>query len=443
MTKEPKIKVGIVQKQSRIKGELNGEFDVEGEGMMSGRFSAEAGEGGIVFADASGHQIIKKEIIHMRPSKRAFFTLEDVAIGIDFHWERLEKQTFEGELTLALGDRGMITAINTIALEDYLLCVISSEMSSEAPLEFLKAHAIMSRSWLMSMLERRSTADKKGTGAVGVTQEVDEIIRWYGREDHKGFDVCADDHCQRYQGIGNSLNGHAKEACDATRGLFLIYDGLVCDARYHKCCGGLTDHFENTWENNTVPYLTSVADAPVRHKPIYTELDAQNWIMSYPEAYCNTTDERLLHQILPGFDQETADFYRWRVQYSREELEAILLKKSGIDFGTLNNIMPLERGPSGRIMRLRIEGSEKTMIVGKELEIRRCFSPSHLYSSAFIVITKRDLSKTPISFTFHGAGWGHGVGLCQIGAAVMAYKGFKAEEILQHYFHGAQLKKLY
>jgi SpoIID/LytB domain protein len=225
--------------------------------------------------------------------------------------------------------------------------------------------------------------------------------------------------------------------------MFLVYDNEICDARYYKACGGMTELFENAWADTPLAYLTNVSDAPQNFPPVVTEEDARAWIHSNPDAYCNTTDGNILRQVLPSFDQETTDFFRWTVVYTRQELEALMAKKSGIDFGTLHALTPLERGPSGRIFKLKIEGAKKTLIVGKELEIRRWFSKSHLYSSAFVVETERDSAGVPVSFTFRGAGWGHGVGLCQIGAAVMAVKGFPAEDIVKHYFRNAQLMTLY
>jgi SpoIID/LytB domain protein len=316
-------------------------------------------------------------------------------------------------------------------------------MSAEAPLEFLKAHAIASRSLLAAMLERLEGGIPMSPTEGREKELACEIIRWYEREEHDLFNVCADDHCQRYQGLTRMAGGKAGEAVSSTRGVFLVYDDHICDARYYKACGGLTDNFENAWEEKRVPYLTSVSDAPQPFKPILTEEDARAWILSRPRAYCNTVDTHILEQILPDFDRETMDFFRWEVRYEREELEDILRRKSRIDFGTLNNLIPLERGPSGRISRLRIEGSRRTVIVGKELEIRRWLSESHLYSSAFLVETLRDGGGTPMRFILKGAGWGHGVGLCQIGAAVMAVQGFSAEEILKHYFPSALLHRLY
>ena len=269
------------------------------------------------------------------------------------------------------------------------------------------------------------------------------MIRWYDREDHDLFDVCADDHCQRYQGIRKIVSAQAEEAVRETFGRVIAYQGEICDARYSKACGGLTEDFDTAWEDKRVPYLTSISDAPVPHPPIGTEEEAARWILSGPEAYCHTTDERLLEKILPAFDRETKDFFRWTVEYSREELEEILREKSGIDFGDLQEIIPLRRGPSGRIRQLKIVGSKKSMVVGKELEIRRWLSRSHLYSSAFVVKAKQGPRGKAERFTFQGAGWGHGVGLCQIGAAVMAARGFSAEEILKHYFRGVEIRKIY
>jgi SpoIID/LytB domain protein len=314
-------------------------------------------------------------------------------------------------------------------------------MSAEAPMELLKAHAITSRSWLVAMLEREQR--NIGIASLRSSETDQEIIRWYDREDHEIFNVCADDHCQRYQGITKILSESAVDAIRATKGIFLTYQNEICDARFSKTCGGLTEEFEFAWEKREIPYLTCISDAKVQHPPITSEREAEEWILGSPEAFCNTNDGKILKQILPSFDQETTDFFRWTVEYRREELEDLLRTKSGYDFGILKNLVPLQRGPSGRIYRLRIEGSKKSIIVGKELEIRRWLSKSHLYSSAFIVNIEQGNDGLPQRFILHGAGWGHGVGLCQIGAAVMASKGFKAEEIVKHYFHGAELRKLY
>jgi SpoIID/LytB domain protein len=295
----------------------------------------------------------------------------------------------------------------------------------------------------MSALDRKKRAKDTSLPSKKPAGKQEEVIRWYDREDHDLFDVCADDHCQRYQGVRKIVSPRAKEAVQETRGTAITYGDEICDARYSKACGGLTEHFETAWEDKRVPYLTSVSDAPVSYAPIVTEEDAARWILSAPEANCHTEDEPLLETILPAFDRETKSFFRWTVDYSREQLEEILREKSGFDFGDLQGIVPLQRGPSGRIRRLKIVGAKKSIVVGKELEIRRWLSRSHLYSSAFLVKVKHDHSGKAERFTFHGAGWGHGVGLCQIGAAVMAARGFKAEEILKHYFRGSEITKIY
>lgn len=441
---EPEINVGVMEGVTELTGRFNGPFRLQDGLIFIGPFTVQAGEDTLVLTDRSGARIGRQAEICFRPQQGdATFSLKDVAIGIRFHWERKQEQTFQGDLLLMSSPGGTLTVVNRLHLEDYLASVISSEMSAVAPLEMLKAHAVASRSWLMAMLQRRGKTVHPNTDSLQASEHTGEITRWYGREDHTRFDVCADDHCQRYQGITKIIADEAVQAVRSTRGVFLVYDHAICDARYHKACGGRTDNYENTWKETPIKYLSSVVDADVPHEPIDTETAAQKWVHTRPEAYCNTTDEMLLQRVLPDFDRETADFFRWRVSYGREELEAILREKSGIDFGLLQNLVPLARGPSGRIMRLRIEGSKQAVTVGRELEIRRWLSRSHLYSSAFCVSVDRDASGLPTQFTLDGAGWGHGVGMCQIGAAVMAEKGHKAEAILKHYFCGAKLTKLY
>ncbi|MFH1078656.1 MAG: SpoIID/LytB domain-containing protein [Pseudomonadota bacterium] len=440
---EPEIKVGIMEEVRGLTGRFNGPFRLPDGRIFTGPFAVQAGKDGMIFTDCTGAQIDRQAEMCFTPREGAPFSLDDVTIGVRFHWERKQQQTFRGDLLLMDNSGRTLTAVNRLRLEDYLTSVVSSEMSATAPLEMLKAHAVASRSWLTAILMRRGKTTDLGADRHEASGPAGEIMRWYGREDHTRFDVCADDHCQRYQGITKIISDQAAQAVQSTRGVFLVYAHAVCDARYHKACGGRTDNFENTWEKTPIAYLSSIADAEVPHDPIDTEAAAQTWVRTKPEAYCNCTDGQLLRRVLPDFDQETTDFFRWRVRYGREELETILAQKSGIDFGVLHNLVPVERGPSGRIIRLRIEGSKRTVTVGKELEIRRWLSRSHLYSSAFCVSVERDASGLPVRFALDGAGWGHGVGMCQIGAAVMAEKGHKAEAILKHYFRGAKLKKLY
>ena len=435
---KPKINVAILQNYSEAHISLNGVFILPDGGTIKGHFAAKVDNGMVLLVDSSGKEISKQKEILLTPKDGAYFTLSDVKIGIDFHWQRTQEQSFCGDLFLSACSDSSFNLINKILLEDYLESVISSEMSASAPLEFLRAQAITARSWLVSML-----AKKKQGRSLSQSINENEIIVWQDVNDHEGFDVCADDHCQRYQGITRIISENVREAIEATRGNFLVHDREICDARYYKSCGGQTEIFASAWEDMNYDYLRNVSDDLDQRSPVRSEGEAIRWLTGRPKAYCDTTDKELLNKILPAFDQETPDFYRWQVIYTRKELEEIIRKKSGIDFGVLQNIEPLQRGPSGRISRLKVEGSKKTMIVGKELEIRRWLSETHLLSSAFIVSVEHTTTGEISRFILTGGGWGHGVGMCQIGAAVMAAKGFKAEEILTHYFTGAQIKKLY
>ena len=355
-----------------------------------------------------------EERLFVPAEQGASFTLRDVVIGIGFHWERKEEQTFCGALLLKM-EEGQVRAVNVVPVETYLTSVISSEMSANASLELLKAHAVISRSWLLVMMDnRQQTTDNRQRTAVNYHEQLseDSIIRWYDSEAHVGFDVCADDHCQRYQGITRQSNPQVVEAIEATRGLVLTYEGRICDARFSKCCGGTTEVFESCWENIRHPYLVAKED-----------------------PYCNTKDKRILSQVLNNYDQETVDFYRWEVTYTTDKLSELVKRKSGIDFGRILDLVPLKRGASGRIITLKIIGEKRTLTVGKELEIRKWLSESHLYSSAF------EVEKTADGFTLHGKGWGHGVGLCQIGAAVMGDQGIPYDEILTFYYPHAELTK--
>jgi stage II sporulation protein D len=443
ISQEPLLSVGIYSHEAQARGVLNGRFLLPDKTAVSGEFCARTKDGGLSLVGKEGRELAHGLEIRLVPEGNATFTLRDVTIGINFHWERKEDETFEGGLRLLRNEDGTITAINDAGVEQYLKSVISSEMSATAPLELLRAHAITSRSWLVAMLERQKRFKNVGGPARRGRETEAEIVRWYDREDHKFFDVCADDHCQRYHGITKIISPAALQAVRDTRGVFVVHGDEICDARYSKSCGGRSEVFASAWEDVSVPYLPTVSDAAVEHPLVQTEEAAAQWVSASPEAYCNTKDGNILRQVLPSFDQETTDFYRWTVSYSQEELAALLQKRSGIDFGAVQRLEPLQRGPSGRIVRLRIVGARRTVVVGKELEIRRWLSPSHLYSSAFVVETERGAGGVPTRFTLRGAGWGHGVGFCQIGAAVMAAKGFQAEQIVKHYFRGAELRKLY
>jgi SpoIID/LytB domain protein len=435
--------VGIIEHTQEIRGVFHGSYELSNFVRLQGQFTVHGERSTLVLTDSEGVEVIRGAEFRCRTLNGATCTLYNVTIGMNFHWERKEDQSFEGNLHFVANTNGMISAINEIGVEQYLQSVISSEMSAEAPIELLRAHAITSRSWLIAMLERQKKLNNVHVPSQQSQETKDEIFRWYDCEDHAHFDVCADDHCQRYQGITKIIAKSAEEAVSATRGQFILYNNKICDARFSKACGGRTELFEHTWEETPIPYLQSVSDSAKTYPQLLNEADAERWILSSPEVYCNTSDVKILKQVLPSFDQETTDFFRWKVEYTQEQLFTILHTKSEIDFGSILDLVPLSRGPSGRMYKLKVVGSKRTVIVGKELEIRRWLSQSHLYSSAFIVKIERDAKGIPAKFTLFGAGWGHGVGLCQIGAAVMAVKGFKAEEIVKHYFHKIELRKLY
>ena len=405
-SKQPDVTVGIVSGQ-KIDFALNAPYMAKGE-LIEGEQTVEFSEGGILWR---GMQY--RELTFTPQSPTASFSLHDVTIGVNFHWERKETQVFLGTLRLVV-EADKITAINQLPVEQYLASVISSEMKATAGLELLKAHAVISRSWLLAQMRRREENSERKDGFFSFIKKDDEIIRWYDREDHTIFDVCADDHCQRYQGITKQTSEAVEQALKATRGRILCYGDEICDARFSKCCGGVTEEFQYCWEDSPKPYLVSVED-----------------------PYCNTSDKEVLSQVLNDYDLETNDFYRWTVEYTTEVLSKLVNEKLKDDFGTVTDLIPLERGKSGRIWKLKIVGTKKTLTIGKELEIRRALSESHLYSSAF------DVEKTASGFRLHGKGWGHGVGLCQIGAAVMGQKGYKYDEILLHYYRGAEIKKIY
>ena len=364
------------------------------------------------------------------------FTLQGVTIGVHFHWERKEDQTFAGDLRLIVED-GKVTAINLLGVEDYLTSVISSEMSATSHIELLKAHAVISRSWVLRPILNPSGLPAQPSHKAQPTDT--EHITWYERDAHTHFDVCADDHCQRYQGITRQTSDNVRKAIEATWGEVLTYGGKICDARFYKSCGGATELFDNCWADETHPYLQAVRDAGAGTPlpDLTDEAQAEQWIRTAPDAFCNTSDKRILSQVLNNYDQETTDFYRWRVQYTQQELSELVRERSGIDFGTVLDLRPVRRGPSARLVELEIIGTKHRMVIGKELEIRKWLSHSHLYSSAFVVDRNDNQD-----FILIGAGWGHGVGLCQIGAAVMAERGYTYQQILAHYFPGASLQRM-
>jgi len=439
--KQPNVTVGIVSGQ-KIHFSLNKPYLAKGETVM-GEQVVEFSEGGVLW---NGNQYSK--LTFHPQSADASFSLSDVTIGVNFHWERKETQTFLGTLRFVV-EADKICAINELPVEKYLESVISSEMSATSSLELLKAHAVISRSWLLAQMKKRREVAASGNNFFSFVKKDDMLIRWYDREDHTIFDVCADDHCQRYQGITKETSPHVAEAIRQTLGQVLLDGEDICDARFSKCCGGETEEFQYCWEDTPKSYLTAVRDLVLgvkneEYSSLQDEATAERWIRSNPPAFCNTTDKKILSQVLNDYDQETADFYRWKVTYSQEKLQQLFEEKLKMNFGAILDIKAVERGKSGRISKLQIIGTEKTFTIGKELEIRRALSDTHLYSSAFVVDKyDKDEQGVPQRFEIIGAGWGHGVGLCQIGAAVMGEQGYAYNDILLHYYQGAEIKQLY
>jgi len=429
---QPVVSVGLMSAAQGVKFELRGEFvAANGDRFNPGDYQYGAGK-------------LKTAELRLEPaSPSSTFVVCDVVIGVEFHWERKQNQEFRGALRIKPDGNGRLIVINDVPVESYLASVISSEMSASAHPELLKAHAIISRSWLLAQIEPWKTPRRKPPFTIQERNGEKQLIRWYDQENHNEFDVCADDHCQRYQGVTKATSQKVNEVIRETAGCVLACDDELCDTRFSKSCGGMTDRFSAAWEDVEKPYLSVLYDGesfPSQFAlPLEQEANAADWIGNAPPAFCNTTDRTVLGKILPDFDQETADFYRWRVTIEQDELQALLRRKLGVDFGFIRKLEPVERGGSGRIVRLRIVGERETMVIGKELEIRRALSPSHLYSSAFVVESDGQASQ----FTLTGAGWGHGVGLCQIGAALMAERGYTYRQILEHYYRGAGLFALY
>lgn len=434
---EPRVSVGIVT-ANEIVFSLHQPYNANGT-TVSGKQSVSYENGAIIW---NGKRY--KELVFQPQEAGASFSLEDVTIGVNFHWERKETQTFLGILRFAIEGTAM-WAINELPVERYLESVISSEMSATSSLRLLEAHAVISRSWLLAQIENRRSAKTEQTSLYSCITGKDKMIKWYDRQDHTLFDVCADDHCQRYQGITKETSPHVAVAIQHTRGQVLMSEAKICDARFSKCCGGAMEEFQYCWEDSPKPYLKAIGDTPEKTIPDLTvEANAEEWIRTSPDSFCNTTDKNILSQVLNDYDQETTDFYRWRVDYTQEEISQLINSKLNIDFGQIMDLIPIERGKSARLCQLKIVGTKQTLTIGKELEIRRALSPSHLYSSAFVV-DKEDVNAEGIPALFHiiGCGWGHGVGLCQIGAAVMGEKGYNYDQILAHYYPGADLKELY
>lgn len=436
MLNQPELQIGILH-SSQITFDFLSDYTLKNNptGPLLGQYSIALKNGKICFND---RELTEPEIEFLPVNANATFMLHKVKIGIGFHWEQHEDQTFKGKLIFKIIDNEL-WAINQVTTEDYITSVITSEMNVNAPEEFVKAHAVISRSWALAQLK----AVEKTTHKKGWIDTPDERVIWYDKQNHTHFDLCADDHCQRYQGLHRMHNNKAEKAIEATFGEVLIFRNEICDARFSKCCGGASEDFENVWQPKKSPYLTAIWDDPL--SPDIPDLSDENnfkhWLIHPNPAFCNTTNREILSSVLNDYDQTTHQFFRWKVSYNARELGQLIFKKSGIDFGEITDLKPLERGKSGRIIKLQITGTNKSMTIGKELEIRRFLSESHLLSSAFTC--KKETQNGHIQFTLEGAGWGHGVGLCQIGAAVMSYQGYTYREILEHYFKGAKTTQLY
>ena len=451
----PWLQVGILS-APQVRFRFCGAYTCE-EKLYEGDQKALCSDGQISFAGKRYASLTFQPV-----DEQATFVVEEVTIGVQFHWQRKEQQRFAGRLQLVVdpaSEGSQLVVINEIDVERYLTSVISSEMSATASKALLKAHAVISRSWVLAQIGSSAFRAEQGPNdplsdasvsgqqpaLSAVMQETENLrIRWYDHDDHTLFDVCADDHCQRYQGVTRASTPIVEEADQETVGEVLLYAGTLCDTRFYKCCGGVTEQFESCWEPVPHPYLRALRDGAETAFPDLTrEEEADRWIRQAPSAYCHTRDAAILRQVLNSYDQETTDFYRWQVQYTQEELSELIARKSGFHVGQVVDLVPIERGPSGRIVRLEIRGTERSVVIGKELEIRRTLSETHLYSSAFVVEKGGVCNGIPASFRLIGAGWGHGVGLCQIGAAVMGAQGFDYRQILMHYYPGATLQRYY
>ena len=438
----PQVRVGIMN-EPMLDVVFNGEYRVGGA-ACTGEHHMTCADGQVLWNGQRYGELLFEPV----DADAASFTLKAVTIGVSFHWKRQEDQTFKGALHIIV-ENDKLTPVNVLSVEDYLLSVISSEMSANASLELLKAHAVISRSWLLAQIHTEETvhrAERRPDEPGEMMDTPDEQVKWWDRDDHVNCDVCADDHCQRYQGITRATTDKVAKAISATWGQVLMQGGALCDARFSKSCGGVMEEFENCWEPHHHDYLQARRDGKdeADFPDLTREDNAAEWILSSPSAFCNTRDPEILSQVLNDYDQETKDFYRWKVEYGQAELAALIRQRTGIDYGRIRDLQPVARGTSGRLYRLRIVGEKRERIIGKELTIRYALSPSCLYSSAFVV-EKHDVDADgyPAKFVLRGAGWGHGVGLCQIGAAVMGAQGYDYKQILLHYFVGASIVKRY
>ncbi len=441
---EPFITVGLIEKAESVAVRLKGEFaDSTGRAVPPGEYHFQCLQGVLRCA---GPLSFETQELELAPAdlQSGGFSLE-ATIGIDFHWQQQLLQTFQGSLKIVAQQDDCLMVINRVPLETYIISVICSEMNAESPPELAKAHAVISRSWLLAQLESRAVSGREAPDQPNRKDDIRQIRRWTDRRAHTAFDVCGDDHCQRYQGIRRVASLEVAAVVSQTRGQVLAFDGKACDARFSKCCGGVSEDFRTAWGDEAIPYLKAVFDGPktaTSLPQLAEEQPMRKFIAEPPDAYCNCTDEGILQRVLTSYDRDTKDFFRWRYTLPAREAGALVKMKLGIDLGRIVSLQPVERGPSGRLKCLRLIGEADSLVVGKELEIRRALSPHHLYSSAFVIDAQGPAAK-PDAFVLTGAGWGHGVGLCQIGAAVMACKGIAYQDILKHYYQGTEIERFY
>ncbi len=424
--KEPTIRVGLIQDRENTKFSIDKSVSLVPEKGMKIKLTPQGKETWRIFANEGlvcenlttheKHAYPEAGFIRIEPEdlKNTLTVLHDVTIGIQFHWEREEDDDYPYILEFCKSSAKKIMAINELPVERYLESVISSEMSGDCPSALLHAHTVIARSWLLAQMQNPP---------------------------HVNYLVCHDDHCQRYQGMRRWTKS-AGNAVKDTHGEVLTYQGEICDTRYSKSCGGITENFENCWPPQKVSYCQTIVDAPenkISPVPDLTkEENVRTWVTFRPASFCNATPQEL-ERLLVEYDREIKDLFRWEVIYSQDEITKLIESKTQRKLGQLKEIKTGKRGRSGRLLSIDFIGTTGNIHVDDQLEIRRVLSPSHLYSACFVVDTEGGKDSVPDKFILRGGGWGHGVGLCQIGAAVMSTHGYDYKQILQHYYRGTEL----
>jgi len=427
LKKEPKMLIGIVipeDKQSELDIKINGSdflITLDQNQMVQNQqeISIRQLKNGLLVNGTQCNEM------HIQNNSRAISNniyLSPIKAGRGFHWQKSIPIQVLGDIRISSFESSLFV-INAIYLEDYLMCVATSEMSGDCPKALLEAQTIAARSWILAAEEKK--------------------------HNHLNLDACNDDCCQRYQGITN-LNQESIKAANNTRGIVLIHNGMICDARYSKSCGGITENNNNVWDMDSKPYLCSVYDGKAsKEYDVSSDLSFRKWLSNETSSYCspNFITEKNLDKFLGNVDKQ-GSYYRWSVSYDNNELVSLVFAKTGKKFETIINLKTTKRGNSGRVLSLDIIGvlddnTNFSLSIGSEYEIRRILHPEFLYSSAFTIESNSEHNNKTNRFTLNGAGWGHGVGLCQIGALGMALDGGKTEEILLHYYQSSQIRNLY